>query len=216
MKSVFCAIIIFVTASNIALADGIPTFDIASFTQLQLQVQQMQNQYNTLKQQYAAVTGSYGRGQIGLSDAITSSQIVPGTWQDVVNQQQNGVFGTKQTYYEAKINTLPPDSFASPQGQQATDYKSSTDSVRAALAGGDTLYSETQTHLNNITTLAQQIDSTANVKDAQDLQNRIASETAMLNTAQAKLNVLNMNLQANMLNHQNQITATNQQFFQWK
>lgn len=212
-KSFFIALIAATALGSVACASGIPTFDAAAFAQQVQEIQYLQNQYNTLKQQYAAVTGSYGRGHIGLSDAINASQIVPGSWQDIVNQQNNGAFGVKQAYYEQQINTLPPSSFQDPQSQRAMDYKSSTDSVRASLAGGDVLYAETQTHLNNITTLSQQIDSTTNVKDAQDLQNRIAAESAMLNTAQTKLTALNVNLAANQLNEQNQADALNQSFF---
>ncbi|CEE55421.1 Putative type IV secretion system protein VirB5 (fragment) [Xanthomonas citri pv. citri] len=38
----------------------------------------------------------------------------------------------------------------------------------------------------------------------------------MMQSAMAKLNAMNMNLQANMVNQQNQATAANQNFYQWK
>lgn len=202
--------------SGPALAGGIPTFDEATVLQLQQQFKQLEQQYETLKNQYASVTGTYGRGQIGLSDALNAASVVPGSWQEVVAQQQSGAFAAKQADYEKLIKTMPQDVFANPQAQDATSYKMSTDAVRAALAGGDTLYSEVQTHLNNLARLSQQIDVTTNIKDAQDLQNRISSENGMLQSAMAKLNVMNMNLQANMVNQQNQATAENQQFYQWK
>ncbi|SAK79351.1 Type IV secretion system protein virB5 precursor [Caballeronia hypogeia] len=196
-----------------AFCTGIPTFDAATMIQLQQQLTQMQQQYETLKSQYAAITGSYGRGQIGLNQAMSSASVVPGSWQEVVAQQQSGAFGARQSYYEKLINTMPQDLFADPQAQNATTYKMSTDSVRAAMAGGDTLYSEVQTHLNNLAVMSQQVDSTSNIKDAQDLQNRISSENGMLQSAMAKLNAMNMNLQANMLNQQNQATAATQKYF---
>jgi len=196
-----------------AIAGGIPTFDAATVLQLQQQYTQLQQQYETLKQQYSAVTGSYGRGQIGLSDAIDAASVVPGSWQEVVAQQAGGAFGSRLSYYETLIKTMPQDLFANPQAQDATTYKLSTDSVRAALAGGDSLYSEVQTHLNNLARMSQQVDMTTNIKDAQDLQNRIASENGMLTSAMAKLSAMNMNLQANMLNQQNQATAETRRYF---
>jgi type IV secretion system protein VirB5 len=196
-------------------ATGIPTFDGATVLQLQQQFDQLQKQYKALKDQYDAVTGSYGRGQIGLTDSISAASVVPGSWQEVV-AQQHGAFGSKQGYYEKFINTMPQDLFANPQAQEATSYKMSTDSVRAALAGGDSLYSEVQTHLNNVARMSQQVDSTVNIKDAQDLQNRISSENGMLSSAMAKLNAMNMNLQANMLNQQNQATAADRKYYRWK
>lgn len=203
-------------ATNVgtALAGGIPTFDAASVMQLQQTVKQLKDQYDQLKQQYAAITGSYGRGAIGFSDSINATSVVPGSWQEVVAMQKSGAFGAKQDYYDKQIQPVDSDAFQSKQG--ATSYKMSTDSVRAALAGGDALYSEIQTHLNNLTALGHNVDSTANLKDAQDLQNRIATENGLLQTAMAKLNAMNMNLHANVLNQQNQSAARNATFFDVK
>ena len=196
-----------------ASAGGIPTFDTAQFAQMQQQFRQLQEQYNTLKDQYAAVTGSYGRGQIGLSESVGSASVVPGSWQEVVARQQSGAFSAKQAAYEKLINTLLQDLFADPQAQNAQTYQMSSDSVRAAFAGGDSLYSQVQTHLGNLSRMSQLVDSTANIKDAQDLQNRIAAENGMLQSAIAKLNAMNTNLQANMVNQQNQATAATQRYF---
>lgn len=206
----------FLNVSLPVFATGMPTFDAATVLQLGKQLKQLQDQYKTLQNQYAAVTGSYGRGHIGLSDSIRTASVVPGSWQEVVALQQSGAFGSKQAVYEKLINTMPQDLFVNPLSQNATTYKMSADSVRAALAGGDVLYSEVQTHLNNLASMSQQVDTTVNIKDAQDLQNRIASENGMLSSAMAKLNAMNMNLQANMVNQQNQATAENQKFYQWK
>jgi type IV secretion system protein VirB5 len=207
------AVAAFLGVSAQAFAGGFPTFDGAAVFQLQQQFQQLQKQYETIKQQYDAVTGSYGRGQIGLGDSISSASVVPGSWQEVVAQQQSGAYGSKLYFYEKLINTMPRDLFVDPQAQNATTYRMSTDSVRAAMAGGDSLYAEVQTHLNNLAAMSQQVDSTENIKDAQDLQNRIASESGMMQSAMAKLNAMNVNLYANMLNQQNQATAATQKYF---
>lgn len=188
----------------------VPTSDLLTYSQLTKQLSQLKQQYDTMQQQYQAVTGVYGRGAQGLADSIKSASVVPGSWQEVVAKQNSGAFGSNQNAYEKLIKTMPQELFQAPQGQSATSYKLSTDSVRAAMSGGDSLYSEVQTHLNNLAMLAKQVDSTTNTKDAADLQNRIATENGMLQTAMAKLNVMNMNLQANMLNQQNQATAAGQ------
>lgn len=203
-----------------ATAQIVPVIDSTAIAQMMQQLAQMQQQYEVLKQQYqsmqdqyGAVTGSYGRGNIGLDDALSASNVVPGSWQDVVNQQANGAYGSKVQDVEKLINTMPAEVFADPKGQNATNYRMSTDSVRAAMASGDVLYAEVQTHLDNLAKLAAQVDRTVNVKDAQDLQNRIAIENGMLQATMAKLTVMNSNLQANMLNEQNQGTATNEKRF---
>ena len=89
----------------------------------------------------------------------------------------------------------------------------STDSVRSALAGGESLYDEAQTHLQNFQSLSQQVDTTQNVKDAADLQNRMSAELGMAQSAQTKLQAINANLTANQLNESNQATAEREKFF---
>lgn len=198
-----------------AAATGIPTFDAAQMAQMVEQIGVLKDQYEQLKQQYGAVVGSYGRGGVGLQESINSASVIPGSWQEVVAKQNGGAFASKQDYYDKILKTMPQEVFKDPKGQDAASYKLSTDSVRAAMAGGDALYGEVQTHLNNLTRLGKMVDSTTNIKDSQDLQNRIAVENGMLQSALAKMNSLNMNLQANLVNQQNQGKAVNEQHFRW-
>ncbi|MEW4339647.1 type IV secretion system protein [Chromobacterium vaccinii] len=203
-------------AAGSVSAAGIPVFDAAGVTQAIAQYQQLAQQLIQMKQQYAAITGSYGRGQLGLATALSVTQrALPGTWQEVVSQQQQGAFGSKQQFYEKLIQTVPQELFrTNPKAGAA--YKLSTDSVRAAMAGGDALYGAVQSRIQNITMLSQQIDNTANTKDAQDLQNRLAAEQGLLQTDLAKMQSLTVNLQANLLNEQNQGKAANANFFNIK
>nr|QOQ33329.1 Minor pilin of type IV secretion complex, VirB5 [Pseudomonas syringae pv. actinidiae] len=202
---------------------GVPTFDYANAAAMAQELAQLQEQFKVLKQQYETQTsimnnmqGSYGRGAIGLNDSINSASVVPGSWQEVVSRQNSGAYGSKQSYYEELVNTLPQELFASPDSNRARGYQLSSNSVVAAMSAGEALYSEVQTHLNNLTTLGMQVDNTTNAKDAADLQNRIATENGMLSSAQSKLQALNMNLQANLANQENQATSQNEQFFRWK
>lgn len=203
-----------------AFSTGVPVGDAGTWMALQQQYAQLQQQYETLKNQYAtmqqqlsSITGSYGRGTVGLDEAIRSSSVVPGSWQEVVAQQNSGAYGSTQARYERLLQTLPQELFADPNGRQATTYKLSTDSVRAAFTGGEVLYSQVQRHLNTLATLAQLVESTRNIKDAQDLNNRINTETGMLQTALAKMEAMNLNLQANVLNEQAQAEAETQRYF---
>lgn len=222
MKKLYIPMAFAMALSGPVHALGVPVGDAGTWAAMAQQLMQLQEQYNMLKQQYEAQTGilenlegSYGRGAIGLNASIDSASVVPGSWQEVVAQQGSGVYGSKQSYYETLINTLPQELFANPEGQRAQDYQLSSDSVRAAMSAGDALYSEVQVHLNNLALLSSKIDSTTNAKDAADLQNRIATENGMLTSAQSKLAALNMNLQANLNNAENQATSENEQFFTW-
>ncbi len=212
MKGVSAAAIAMMAISTPAFATGVPVVNLQEAIQLGQQLQTMGKQLDQLKQQYGAVTGSYGRGGQGLTDAIDASSIVPGSWQDVVSQQKSGIYGSRQATYEKVMNTMSPGDFAD-QGEGA-NYKMSTDSVRSALAGGESLYDEAQTHLRNFQNLSQQVDTTQNVKDAADLQNRMSAELGMAQSAQTKLQAINANLTANQVNESNQATAARTKFFQ--
>lgn len=210
--------LLFFFAVNSANAQ-IPVTDVAANTSLlqQLvtagqQLTQLQTQVQTLKNQYAAITGNYGRGLLGTANSINASSIVPGSWQDVVAAQQNGTFGQKLQQYEQQLNTASASTFGS-NTQANTTYQNSSNAVRSSLASTDALYTEIQTHLNNVTMLTQQIETTQNTKDAQDLQSRISAEQAYILTAQAKLSAQTNSLQANYLNQVNQGTAQTARFF---
>ncbi|MFM0132580.1 TrbJ/VirB5 family protein [Paraburkholderia sediminicola] len=211
MKGPFVAAIAVMAISTSAFATGVPVANVQEAIQLEQQLLAMGKQLDQLKQQYGAVTGGYGRGAQGLTDAIDASSIVPGSWQDVVSQQKSGIYGSRQATYEKLMNTMSPDDFAD-KGAGA-NYKMSTDSVRSALAGGESLYDEAQTHLQNFQNLSQQVDTTQNVKDAADLQNRMSAELGMAQSAQTKLQAINANLTANQLNESNQATAEREKFF---
>ena len=221
MKKLTLATAVTLALSGTAYA-GVPTFDYANSLAMAQELIQLKKEFDVLKQQYETQTdilanleGSYGRGSIGLNESIDAASVVPGSWQEVVAAQGSGAYGSKQSYYEKLINTLPQELFSDPSGQRASDYQLSTNSVRAAMSGGDALYNEVQVHLNNLATLSAQVDHTANAKDAADLQNRISAENGMLSSAQSKLTALNMNLQANLNNAENQSTADNEQFYKW-
>lgn len=195
-------------------ASGIPTVDVAAIAQMTQQLLQLKQQYDLMRQQYESLVGSYGRGQ-GIDPVLEAAKVIPGSWQDVVAQQQQGIYGSKQQYYEKLIDTLPKELFKQPQGSDAKTYQLSTDAVRAAMAGGDALYGQVQKHLDNLNKLSRQVDQTSNIKDAADLQNRIQVESGLMQTAMARMNAMNMNLQANMLNQQNQSKAASQRYFKW-
>lgn len=212
MKIISVAFIGLAIASSSAHATGVPVGDAGTWTALGQQLTQLRKEYDMLDQQYHSMTGSYGRGASGLSDAIDASSIVPGSWQEVVAEQKSGLYGSRQASYDKVIDAVPISTF---QDQEAgANYKMSTDSVRAAMAGGESLFDEAQTHLQNFQTLSQQVDTTTNLKDAADLQNRMSAELGMAQAAQTKLQAMNTNLTANQLNAANREDAARAKFFQ--
>ncbi|MGZ2749908.1 type IV secretion system protein [Burkholderia stagnalis] len=212
LKSMMCVLAMSMGAmSTVCHADGIPVANLQEAIQLQQQIQNGLDQIANLKQQISAVTGAYQRGVQGLQDAVSAAKSLPSTWQDVVAQQAQGAYSSAQAAVEKVIQTANPSTFVN--SLTGATYKMATDSARTALAGSQTLYDEAQTHLNNFVQLAQQVDTTVNVKDAADLQNRMTAELGMAQAAQTKLQAFAANLQANQLNESNQATAARMKFF---
>ncbi|SAL05222.1 type IV secretion system family protein [Caballeronia calidae] len=201
----------FIAVSIPAFSTGVPVFNAQEAIQLAQQLQTMGEQLDQLKKQYATVVGSYGRGAEGLAGAINSSAVVPGSWQDVVAQQKNGTYANLQSTYGQVMNALSPSSFSN--SNQGANYKLNTDATLAGLSVSEALYNESQTHLQNFQTLAQQVDTTQNVKDAADLQNRMTAELGMAQAAQTKLQALTARLSASQLNGSNQADAARAKFF---
>lgn len=168
------------------------------------QLAEMKRHYEQLKQQHEAITGTYGRGNFEQAITQQAVEIVPGSWQDVVRRQASGEYGQAMSAVEEKIKTLDDAAFASPEGQAATSYRMSTDAVRSTLATGDVLYAQVNRHMDNLARLQAQVDATTNLKDAQDLGNRIQIENGLLQGSLARLAVVNNNLSANQLNSANQ------------
>jgi type IV secretion system protein VirB5 len=136
---------------------------------------------------------------------------VPGSWQDVVAQQKNGVYANLQSSYEQVMSDLSPSSFTD-SGQGAT-YKLNKDAAVAGLSMSEALYNDAQTHLQNFQSLAAQVDTTVNVKDATDLQNRMTAELGMAQASQNRLQAVLARMSAAQINDVNEADAQRAKFF---
>lgn len=199
---------------------GVPTVAPATDAQLALQLNQlleqfkvMQQQYDQLRQQYAATTGSTGIGNQGLDISRQTAGVVPGSWQDVVSKQSSGAYGASQARYDAILKSIPAEAFADPQAQDAKTYRMNTDLVRAAMAGGDQLYGAVGQHLQVLIQQAEGIETDATLKNSADRHNAILSQQAMVQVQLARMTVMNNNLQAAMLNEQSQGQAAVIRYF---
>ena len=85
----------------------------------------------------------------------------------------------------------------------------------AAFAVTDATYDSVETHRKNIEQLIQRIDSTQNVKEATDLNNRLVSENAMLQISVARLAAVQNNLNASAANDRVQAQATNAEMLRY-
>ena len=185
------------------------------FLQMIKEYQMLKQQYDQLKQQYEAITGNYGFGNQFNNNA--NRRWVPGSWQEVVSMQRSGKFASKQDFYEKLLKTLDPIVYKvlgkDTDSRAYHSYKLSTDATRGAFAAVEALYDSIAERLKNIEGLQAQIESTGNIKAAQDLGNRLLAENAYLNVEMARLNTIQTNLSANAQNMGNQATAARTEFF---
>lgn len=181
---------------------------IQQYQQMVEQVTQLRAQLEQLRSSYQAITGSYGVGGLLQGEALAAQSIVPGSWQDVVRLQQDGRYKTKMDYYEGLMKAVDPGLLGLDKGRNAGAYKLSYDNTRAAFAVTDATYDAVETHRSNVEQLIRRIDSTQNIKEATDLNNRLISENAMLQIAIARLAAVQGNLSASAQNDRLQSQAT--------
>ena len=182
--------------------------NIQQYMQMVEQVNQLKAQLEQLKDQYRAITGSYGVGGLLQEETFAAASIVPGSWQEVVRLQQAGKYKSKLDFYESLMKTVDPVLFEKNTTRSAGAYKLSYDNTRAAFAVTDATYESVETHRRNIEQLVRRIDSTQNIKEAADLNNRLISENAMLQIAIARLAAVQGNLSASAQNDRVQSQAT--------
>jgi len=181
---------------------------IQQYQQMVEQVTQLRAQLEQLRSSYQAITGTYGVGGLLQGEALAAQSIVPGSWQDVVRLQQGGRYKTKMDYYEGLMKAVDPGLLGLDKGRNAGAYKLSYDNTRAAFAVTDATYDAVETHRSNVEQLIRRIDSTQNIKEATDLNNRLISENAMLQIAIARLAAVQGNLSASAQNDRLQSHAT--------
>lgn len=156
-------------------AAGIPVFDGANVANTLQQIVHMKEQIDNqvrqiaeLKIQVTALTGSKDIGKI-FSDV--SLEQLPSEWEDLYKNIES-------TDYSKMIQgkTYSPETSIK---QLIFNYESS---IKA--------FNDTKSRLNNIQKMINQIDNTTDIKAAQDLQNRIAAENAIIQNNQTKLDMM--------------------------
>ena len=170
-------------------------------------VNQMQQQYEIMKKQYESTTGNTGIGTSGVKNV---QDVVSGSWQDVVANQKTGSFGNAQKAYDKVLTTIGSDGMNQLLGND--QYKRNYNTVKTGFAFSDASYNALNEHVANLTTLKNKINSTRNIKEAQDLANAIAIEQGYINSIGAKLSAVQTNLASN--NASSGVTST-QSFKSW-
>ena len=204
LKSTLIAISL-ATASTFSNAYVQVVFDPTAVANMVKQLAQMQQQYEVMRKQYESTTGNTG---IGTTKDV--KDVVSGSWQDVVNNQKSGSFGSAQKSYDKVLTTIGADGM---KDLMCNDkYKRDYNTVKTGFAFSDASYNALNEHVANLTDLKNKINSTQSVKEAQDLANAIAIEQGYINSIGAKLSAVQTNLESN--SSSGKITST-QSYKSW-
>ena len=192
----FIASVIFgasILTTQSAFAWGV-VFDPTAVAQAIQMVAQLQQQYEQLKNQTQAMSGSYNVGS-GLTNV---KDIVPGSWQDVVSTQK-GAFGTKQETYDKLMKVISDQALNDMMTNNKT-FKDNYNNVRMGMAVSNASYEALNEHIKNLNILSAKINSTRNIKEAQDLANQIAIEQGLISAINARLGAIQSNMTASVSN----------------
>jgi type IV secretion system protein VirB5 len=146
------------------------------------QYQQMVNQINQMKQQYESITGTRGFGQILNNPALRN--YLPDQWAGIYDKANTGALPGISGKANSIFSSEGFDSHA------VGGRKRQLDVLAANKAMTMQAYDNTLARLNNINALMAKADATMDTKAAADLQNRVASENAMIQNEQIRLNLM--------------------------
>jgi len=174
------AAIVAFCATQTVHAQGIPVLDASTLAQAIITVQQLKQQYVTLTNQYQAVIGNRGLGDILNNPSLRN--YLPDQWQSVYdavkNGQLNGISGVA-------------DSIISQEG--LTAYTPGQTRLNNTLAANKAMvmraYQASIDRLNNIQQLMQQSNLTQDPAAKADLQNRWSAEISSINADKMRLDL---------------------------
>lgn len=201
---------------------ALPVYDSASIKQALIEFQQLKKHYDMLKKQYDelvalkdSVTGNYGMGILlnGIDDEA-SRRALPQTWQEVVEMQKKGFYGDLLQHYSEMLPKIDTNLLSANQkDRDVVGYKLSKDNTQSAFAATEAVYNQLDKRLKTIEELMGQIDKTQNVKEAMDLNSRIVAETGFISLDLARLNSMQLSLQAVFQNESNRELENHSEFF---
>ncbi|PWF24021.1 P-type DNA transfer protein VirB5 [Corticimicrobacter populi] len=200
--SASCILAVGIAASSAAFAQ-IPVTDGASIAKSvenqietmakwKMQYDQMVSQIDQMKQQYAAVTGARGMGELFNNPQLRD--YLPQDWQGVYDSVKSGGYaglsGRAESIYD---NNKVYDACAGfVSNEQRTNCEAQAVKGAQDKAFALDAYDAAKNRLSQIDQLMRQINQTQDPKAIAELQGRIAAEQAMIQNEQTKLQMYQM------------------------
>lgn len=180
-------------------ASGVPVIDATAIAHAVTQIELLKNQIEQARQSFEAVTGSRGIGALLNSELDRiGRRYLPSSFYDLQRITAGTPAGAQLlnlvNYYKDQLSRSLPVRF--PTGSpQATMYEQMIEQQAANKALLHAAYESVEARLQNIETLMSAIDSTSDMKGAEELNARITSESALVQNEVARLQALQMQLQ---------------------
>lgn len=188
-----CAAIL--AASNPVSAGGMPVIDVANlmqalqqYLQLSAQLQQLKQEYAQQVQQYQSITGSRNLGVLFNSSAEQQMRLyAPASWQQALQVLERGglpgnaadVAQAAQAFaHSAGISSTGAQLYPAAGGSNADAlaYTASANATAATAGLSSAAYDQTQARMQRVQQYLDQINSTADLKAAVDLNARLLAE----------------------------------------
>jgi type IV secretion system protein VirB5 len=199
MKQIPIAGVILWMSAGAAMAQGVPVIDLSSIAQQIQQLEQMRSQLTALNQQisqsqqmFASVNQLTNMGDI--ATALNNPAIRRALPADFASVEKalmgtgTGAFGTNADAQRSanEVYTRPGDDF------YASEVKRTQGANAGAVSVGQGMYEAASARIDGLEQLRQQIGQADSAAAKADLGNRIAVETAMLNTDMLRMQAVAM------------------------
>lgn len=178
-------------------ASGIPVLDVANlanaisqYTQMVQQLAELQAQLQQAKQQYESITGGRGMGNL----ARTSSSYIPTNWQETLALMEGNVggeLGNMADQIRQSASKLDQEFYSGADSDVKEGLEAALQSAAAGQAMNAKIYDSSEERLQRLNSLANQVDSAADLKAVSDLQARISIENGMLMNELIRLQSMN-------------------------
>jgi type IV secretion system protein VirB5 len=151
------------------------------------QLKAMERQFNQMKAQYDAITGSRGMGQLMNNP---TRQVLPQdftqSYDKLMTLGQGGASQDARKIYNV-IKKLDCSRYQDPNAKLSCEAQAYAEPENAAYING--ALAASQARAQQLKQLLSQVDSTTDLKASTDLANRIAAEQAMLQNEQILVNL---------------------------
>lgn len=187
-----------------AAAQGIPVFDTSTYVQALAQVQNTVKMIEQGQQQIQTATNTLASLQkvtniANIAPTLINSatrNILPNTTIDTATLLSGdltkiGALGTIASAIQSRY-TISPSSSSEADSAYNQALKDATGSAAATAAFGENTLSATQTRMQGLDQLREQLSSAKDPKDVMDLQARIAVEQAQLQNDMLKMQAIQM------------------------